>query len=135
MPEREEVRQSGTPEPGIAYTDRPGIYAVALERGQVLVVETPMCWFLPGGGVRADETTERALRREVGEETGYGIAALTRLGTARQIVGRRINKVETYYRVELEGAGSSGAEPDHRRAGWTWRTRFTASRRMPKRGP
>ncbi len=110
----DQALQFGTPLAGTNYTDRPGVYAVAVIDGRVLVVETPMGWFLPGGGVMEDETPEATLRREVDEETGYAIAALTHVGSARQFIGAGINKVETFFMVELEGAGVAQAEPDHR---------------------
>lgn len=108
----EGVRQFGTPLAGKPYTDRPGVYAVALLRGRVLVVETAVGWFLPGGGMAEGETLEATLRREVQEETGYTIAEMTFLGSARQFVGERVNKVETFFRVDLEG-GPVQAELDH----------------------
>ncbi len=114
--ENDQPRQFGTPLAGTTYTDRPGAYAVAVIEGRVLVVETPMGSFLPGGGVMGNETPEETLRREVDEETGYSIVALRRLGSARQIVGGRINKVETFFIVDLTGQGVAQAkpEPDHR---------------------
>ena len=108
------MRQFGTPLAGKPYTDRPGVYAVALVRGHVLVVETAVSWFLPGGGMAEGETLEATLRREVKEETGYTIAEMSFLGSARQFVSERINKVETFFRVDLEGEGPVQAEPDHR---------------------
>ncbi len=73
-----------------------------------------MGWFLPGGGVIEDETPEATLRREMDEETGYSIAALSEVGSARQFIGAGVNKVETFFIVELEGTGVTQAEPDHR---------------------
>jgi 8-oxo-dGTP diphosphatase len=98
--------------------ERPGAYAVALVAGRVLVVETPVGFYLPGGGTDAGETAEAGLRREVLEETGYRIVRLVRLATAVQYVGdaarrRCFAKVETFYAVELAGE-PAGAEPDHR---------------------
>ncbi|MDP9370494.1 MAG: NUDIX domain-containing protein [Chloroflexota bacterium] len=114
--ENDRPRQFGTPLAGTTYADRPGSYAVAVIEGRVLVVETPTGWFLPGGGVTGNETPEETLRREVDEETGYGIVALRRLGSARQIVGGGINKVETFFIVDLTGQDVAQAEPepDHR---------------------
>ncbi len=114
--ENDQPRQFGTPSAGTTYAKRPGAYAVAVIEGRVLVVETPMGWFLPGGGVMENETPEETLRREVDEETGYGIVALRRLGSARQIVGGRINKFETFFIVDLTGqdVAQPEPEPDHR---------------------
>ena len=112
--EGEKIRQFGTPLGGKSSIDRPGVYALAVVDGLILVVETPAGWFLPGGGVMEGESPEAALRREVEEETGNGIATLHHLGAACQFVGERINKVETFFTVVLDGQGRSRAEPDYR---------------------
>ena len=94
--------------------DRPGAYAVALVDGRILVVETPDGCYLPGGGIDAGETAEAAVHREVREETGCRIAALTLLGSARQYVGVSINKVETFFVVALDGEAARQGASDHR---------------------
>ncbi|MGH6718103.1 MAG: NUDIX domain-containing protein [Alphaproteobacteria bacterium] len=49
-----------------------------LRRGGTLLIAaeyvgTVFCWKFPGGGVKADESAERGLRREYAEETGLAI--------------------------------------------------------------
>jgi 8-oxo-dGTP diphosphatase len=106
--------QFGTAIVGRTYVERPGAYAVIAADDQVLVVETPMGFFLPGGGIADGETAEQALRREVFEETGCRIASVREVGRARQYVGSGFNKVETFFAVELAGEVGGGSEADHR---------------------
>jgi len=106
-------RQFGAVPPWAIASERPGAYAVAIVAGRVLVVETPVGLYLPGGGMDAGETAEAALRREVREETGYEVVTAVRFATARQYVGVATNKVETFFAVSLAGEAAQG-EPDHR---------------------
>jgi 8-oxo-dGTP diphosphatase len=110
----DEAPQFGTPRAGVTYRDRPGAYAVAFDGPSILVVETPVGYYLPGGGVDEGEAAEAALRREVYEETGYRVVALSPLGRARQYVGSAINKVEVFFVAELAATGIAPDEPDHR---------------------
>jgi len=60
--------------PGIAYRDRPGVYAIALRGGRLLAVWQDGELQLPGGGIDPGESPLAALHREVIEETGWRIA-------------------------------------------------------------
>lgn len=67
------------------YRKRPGVYAVILQSGKVLVVKTEQGhYFLPGGGIEGDETHEECLKREVLEETGYAASVEDFIGRADQ---------------------------------------------------
>ena len=71
------------PDPRIKYRPRPGVYAVILAAGGVLMtfqdgVEREVQ--LPGGGIDPGESLLPALHREVLEETGYRIHRPVRLG-------------------------------------------------------
>ncbi len=82
------IRRFGEPvEKEIAYRHRPGVYAVLLLGGDVLLTHqmepTPEVQ-LPGGGINPGEQVLPALHREVLEETGWTIAAPRKLGTYRR---------------------------------------------------
>lgn len=73
----------GQPDPDRVYIPRPGVYAVIVAPGGVLVTfqEDPEPEFqLPGGGIDPGEASLPALHREVMEETGYRIHGARRLG-------------------------------------------------------
>jgi 8-oxo-dGTP diphosphatase len=68
------------------YRRRPGVYAVLLRDGDILLThqaEPDPEFQLPGGGIDRGEHPIAALHREVYEETGYRIALDRRLGVFR----------------------------------------------------
>ena len=75
------------PEPGRRYRRRPGIYAVLLRQGEILLTHqaepTPE-FQLPGGGIDPGEQPIPALHREVYEETGWTMRLERRLGAFRR---------------------------------------------------
>lgn len=80
-------RYGKAPQSGRAYVRRPGVYAVLLDRGALLLTHqaVPVPEFqLPGGGIDRGEHPIAALHREVMEETGYHITGLRRLGAFRR---------------------------------------------------
>lgn len=56
-------------------TFRPSVYAIIVDKGKVLLLNTfhTGTYALPGGGIDIGETIEEALKREVREETGLEI--------------------------------------------------------------
>jgi 8-oxo-dGTP diphosphatase len=71
----------------VRYRRRPGIYAVVIDGGEVLLTHQaePVPEFqLPGGGLDPGEQPLPALHREVLEETGWRILPLRHLGAFRR---------------------------------------------------
>ena len=50
------MKTFGQKDPHLHYYTRPGAYLIAFEEDCVILVETPKGYFLPGGGLDADET-------------------------------------------------------------------------------
>ena len=72
---------------GKPYRRRPGVYAVLLRGGEVLLTHqaAPIPEYqLPGGGIDKGEAPIAALHREIFEETGWHIAPPRWLGTYRR---------------------------------------------------
>ena len=82
------IRRFGEPvKSGEIYRRRPGVYAVLLRGGEVLLTHqaAPIPEYqLPGGGIDKGEAPIAALHREIYEETGWHIAPPRRLGTYRR---------------------------------------------------
>lgn len=82
------IRRIGEPvKPGIRYRQRPGIYAVLVRNGAILLthqMEPDPEYQLPGGGIDAGEDPIPALHREVREETGWRIGSARRMGVFRR---------------------------------------------------
>lgn len=102
---------------GVTYRRRPGVYAVILREGRVAVVVLPNGVFLPGGGADDGETPEATVRREVREEIGHEVEALTFLGEALQHLHPRgwldgLVKPSRFYRATL-GACVAPCEEEH----------------------
>ncbi|WP_204112573.1 NUDIX hydrolase [Shimia biformata] len=80
-------RFGAPPTAGINYRPRPGAYAVLLRGRDMLVTfqdEPDYEFQLPGGGIDPGESPQRALHREVYEETGWTISTPVRLGAFRR---------------------------------------------------
>jgi 8-oxo-dGTP diphosphatase len=75
-------RYGDPPQPGRAYQDRVGAYAVIRDGGDLLVThyDPDREFQLPGGGMDPGEGMLRALHRECLEETGWRIRVERRLG-------------------------------------------------------
>lgn len=107
--------------PDAPYRDRPGAYAAILDRGRLLLAATPAqgeTLLLPGGGVDPGESPQRALHREVMEETGWSIAPLRRLGAFQRYCfmpeyGFWARKVCHIYLCRPGRRHGPPAEPDH----------------------
>jgi 8-oxo-dGTP diphosphatase len=82
------MRRFGEPvRAGQRYKLRPGAYAIIPRKGNLLLTHQarPESEFqLPGGGIDPGESPYQALRREVFEETGWGLSTIRRLGAYRR---------------------------------------------------
>ena len=82
------IRRVGEPlRHDVRYRLRPGVYALLVRDGQVLLTHQaqPVPEFqLPGGGIDPGEPVVPALHREVIEETGWRIATPRRIGAFRR---------------------------------------------------
>lgn len=103
------------------YTLRPGAYAILPCRGGFLLTcqyaDTPDIQ-LPGGGIDPGESPQRALHREVLEETGWHIARPRRLGAFRRFVympeyALWAEKLCTVYVAHPVRQVTDPVEPDH----------------------
>jgi 8-oxo-dGTP diphosphatase len=69
---------------------RVAAYAVITDEDRVLLAHwnegRHAAWTLPGGGLEAGEDPERAVRREIREETGYRAAVDELLGIHSRVI-------------------------------------------------
>ncbi len=98
----------GTKQGGVEYIERHGAYGVAIRGDTVLIEMARLGYFLPGGGVDADETIEHALHREFAEETGYEIGSTQEIGMAVEYQNdlykgepMYVKRIGHFYLVEL----------------------------------
>ncbi|MGG0386191.1 NUDIX domain-containing protein [Priestia filamentosa] len=77
----------GVKKDGIEYVKRTGSYAVIYEDtiGEVALVKNVKGhYFLPGGGIKEDESLEECIRRECIEEIGFKVNIKKCIGSAIQ---------------------------------------------------
>ena len=75
----------GTLPDGVERRRRPGVYAVIFDDcGRFASVKAKKGFFLPGGGIEADEIPEQTLAREVREECAHEVIIGKFLGSAIQ---------------------------------------------------
>jgi 8-oxo-dGTP diphosphatase len=116
-----------------AYIDRPGAYGVILgANGKIGVVDTPVGFYLVGGGIDKDEDPEVALTRECLEEIGYEATVIQKIGVAAQYVYSKVedkyfNKIGNFYLIRLGKIVGGAQEADHR---LEWLEKNEAIKRM-----
>lgn len=98
------------------------VYAVVRDsRKRILVMKRrePRVWEFPGGGVEWGEAPEKAVRREVLEETGLKIKELKLLCTSSKVYKKgKITKHSVYIVFEGKGEGKVKFGEEHSIAMW-----------------
>jgi uncharacterized protein len=98
------------------------VYAVLRDsRGRILVMKRrePKVWEFPGGGVEWGESPEKAVRREVLEETGLKIKKIRLLCTSSKVYKKgKITKHSVYIVFEGRGDGKVKFGVEHSIAMW-----------------
>ena len=114
------MRRIGEPwRAGKPYRDRRGAYGILVGHdGLLLLVEQDGELQLPGGGIDPGETPNRALHREVLEETGWRIAELRRFFAFQRFVympeyGYWARKVQSIFIARAIRALHPPLEPGH----------------------
>lgn len=105
---------------GLDYQKRQGVYAIIFNsvKNMVVTVQTARGhYFLPGGGIEANEKNEDCLEREMLEETGYEISIGSFIGKAMKYFQSTKNEPilsEGYfYLAELLNKTHYPVEDDH----------------------
>ena len=103
-----------------------GAVVVLVDRGRWLVQRRPETgllpglWEFPGGKIEPGERADAAARRELREETGFGVRHLVRLGTVRHAYSHFTVELHAFAGRPSGSARASGAE----RPRWVTRSEF-----------
>ncbi|MCY8590168.1 NUDIX hydrolase [Bacillus haynesii] len=105
---------------GLDYQKRKGVYAVIfnLTKEKVLTVQTARGHhFLPGGGIKTNETQKSCLERELLEETGYEVSSCSFIGKSmnffQSIKNEPILSEGYFYLAKLGRKIQEPLEDDH----------------------
>jgi 8-oxo-dGTP pyrophosphatase MutT (NUDIX family) len=96
----------------IFHPIRMGVRVMMLQDGKVwLVRHTYMPgWFMPGGGLKRDETLEEAARREAREETGAELGEITLIGAYSNFAEWKTDHNILFLCTDFEFKGKSDNE-------------------------
>ncbi|MBI3162365.1 MAG: NUDIX domain-containing protein [Chloroflexi bacterium] len=91
---------------------RMGVRVLMIQDGKVwLVRQTYMPgWFMPGGGVKRNETLEQAVRREAREETGAELGAITLMGAYTNFTEWKTDHNAVFLCADFQMKGKPDAE-------------------------
>jgi 8-oxo-dGTP diphosphatase len=119
---------------GKSYIARVGIYAIILsdDKEKLAIIKTKTGYFLPGGGLEADETHLQCLIREAKEEMGWKIEIGKYLGNSASFFFSTTKKDYYYndcyfYFAEKVVQSSYPTESDH---GVVWLTPARAIKKL-----
>lgn len=73
-------------------TFRPSIYGIIIQKGKILLSRQWEGYDFPGGGIELGETHEKALIREVKEETGFEVS-----------VGKLVFCTDSFFKMPFTG--------------------------------
>lgn len=103
----------------VSYRERQGAYALIFNgKGEIALVNRGFGYFLPGGGVEANESEKECLERECGEEIGYDVEVLDYIGTASNYVvtfrsKEYVKLIGNFYITNLLEPNGLKIEQDH----------------------
>ncbi|MFN8380402.1 MAG: NUDIX domain-containing protein [Anaerolineales bacterium] len=91
---------------------RMGVRVVLLQDNNVWLIRHTYLsgWFLPGGGLKRNETLEQAARREAKEETGAELGGVTLLGIFSSFIQWKTDHTAVFLCKDFKITGKSDGE-------------------------
>lgn len=111
--------QINQPDPAIIYTSRPGAYGLIMnEAGSIAIIKTSKGYFLPGGGIEANESEEDCIIRECLEEMGMKIKVLKKISENTYFFSstnsnRHLKIIGHFYECQMQNMLDIPSEADH----------------------
>lgn len=111
--------QINQPNPTINYISRPGAYGLIInEAGSIAIVKTSKGYFLPGGGIEANESEEDCLIRECLEEIGMKIKVIKKTSASTYFfsstnLNKHLEIIGHFYECQMENILDIKSEDDH----------------------